>query len=42
MKAIIKGRKYNFCVVSDGIEFYIKALHRVSSRSSFTELCKIQ
>ncbi|OIN98591.1 hypothetical protein COS16_08650 [Candidatus Desantisbacteria bacterium CG02_land_8_20_14_3_00_49_13] len=35
MKTIIKGRKYNFYVVSDGIEFYIKALHRISSRASF-------
>lgn len=35
MKTIIHGRNYNFCVVIDGVKFYIKALHFGSFRYSF-------
>jgi len=35
MKTIIKGQNYNFCVVADGLRFYIEAIHLFSSRFSF-------
>lgn len=35
MKTIIKGQNYNFCVVADGMKFYIQALHRACLRFSF-------
>jgi len=35
MKTIIKGQKYNFCVVADEVKFYIEAIHRTSLRFSF-------
>jgi len=35
MKAIIKGRNYNFCVVAKRVQFYIEAIHLVSSKHSF-------
>ncbi|TSC74866.1 MAG: hypothetical protein G01um101433_985 [Parcubacteria group bacterium Gr01-1014_33] len=35
MKTTIKGQSYNFCIVANGMRFYIKALHRASSRFSF-------
>lgn len=35
MKIAIKGQGYNFCIVADEIQFYIKAMHPASSRFSF-------
>ena len=35
MNLIIKGENYNFCVVTNRSEFYIKAIHSVSLRFSF-------
>lgn len=34
MKTVIKGQRYTFDIVGGGEEFYIKALHRASSRFS--------
>lgn len=34
MKTIIKGQKYNFCVVADRAKFYIEAIHLASLKFS--------
>jgi hypothetical protein len=35
MKTVIKGQNYDFCIVADGTQFYIEAMHPVSFRFSF-------
>lgn len=35
MKTIVKGQSYKFCIVVDGVRFYVKATHLVSSKYSF-------
>lgn len=35
MKTIIKGQNYNFCIVADGVKFYIEAIHSASLSFSF-------
>lgn len=34
MKTIIKGQNYKFCIIADGMKFYIKSLHLASLRFS--------
>lgn len=35
MKTTVKGQNYNFCIVANGAQFYIEALHLASFRFSF-------